>query len=453
MNVLQVGNTDSAGRRFNGADLHRALGDRGVNSQLCVWEKHTTDEQTWRLADRRRRELLRTAFTVAEQKLSVQSLLYPFSLELARDPRFKTADLVHYHLIHTGFFSLAHLPLLTRKKPSVWTLHDPWALTGHCVHPLGCERWKSGCGSCPNLATDFPMRNDRTAFMWRVKKRVYRHSQVDLVVASNWMMDLVRDSPLLSRFRLHRIPFGLDLNVFKPGDVAAAKRRLGVIPDSLVIAFRATPHEYKGLKFIKECLHEMVTDRPVCLLTFHERGLVDEFRGRFQIIELGWVNDDSATVAAYQAADVFLMPSIAESFGMMAMEAMACGKPVIVFRGTPLTEVVHEPHGGIVVERSAEALRSAVEMLLQEPERRVTIGEAALQLARQHYDVRDHVSTMIELYEDVIARRRSRRRGVLNSRGESVDASADATLRQGSLVQGHAAAFAPPLESGNGICR
>ncbi|HEY5997220.1 MAG TPA: glycosyltransferase [Candidatus Deferrimicrobiaceae bacterium] len=412
MRVLQLGNTDLVGARFNGHDLHLRLKGRGVASSHCVWIKDSTDPDTWELSTFRYRWLLNDAFAGRiERRLSLQSLLYPFAFGLPLDARFRSADVVHAHLLHAGFFSLFTLPMLSRMRPFVWTLHDPWAMTGHCIHPFGCARWEEGCGDCPRLDIPQPLAKDRTAFLWKAKRFLYGASRADIVVASRWMLAMAQRSPLLAGFRLHHIPFGLDLDVFRPGDREAAKRKLGVFPGSVVLGFRAVRSEFKGLPLILDVLRRLDADRPVCLVTFNERGLVDEFRGRFQIIDLGWVDDERAAVDAYNAMDLFLMPSSAEAFGMMAMEAMASGTTVIACEGTSLPEVLFAPAGGVTVPQGdAEALRSAVESLLADPDARLAIGRAARALAVEHYDIRLHVDRMIALYEDVVARRKGKNR-------------------------------------------
>ncbi len=409
MRVLQIGNIDTEGARFNGADLHKQLLQRGMDSKLCVWDKRTDDINTWQMVDFRQRKIVHRTFKSVEKLLSMQSLFYPFSFSLPFDKRFRSVDIVHYHLIHTGYFNMASLPLLTWLKPSIWTLHDPWASTGHCIYPYDCERWKIGCGECPRLETPIAMKRDRTALMWKTKKLLYHASQIEIVVASKWMFNMIEQSPLFSGSRLHLIPYGLDLSVFRPLDSHHAKKQLGVIPGSIVITFRAINSEYKGLSFIKKCLHRLRTENPVCLLTFNDRGLLDEFRGRYQIIDLGWVNDVDLTVKAYNATDIFLMPSTAEAFGMMAVEAMACGKPVIVFNGTALPEVVFAPQGGIAVPYcDADALHKALERLVNRSEERLQLGQNALNLARQHYDIKFHVDRMIDLYRDLNSKKSKR---------------------------------------------
>jgi len=408
MKILQYSHVDLMGNRFNGFELNKYFRAKGHDASQCVWLKQSDSDKVWQLFDVRKREEIRFALESVERKLSIQSLLYPFPLQFPFDRRFRTADIVHYHIIHCNNFSLALLPLLTWMKPSVWTLHDPWAMTGHCVYPYDCERWEIGCGSCPYLGTQFPMKEDRTHLMWTIKKYLYCALKVDIVVASRFMLEMVSKSPLFTKFRVHHIPFGIDLNLFRPADQAAAKNRLEIIPGSLVISFRSTNNEFKGLPYIKECLRRLKFDKPICLLTFNEVGLLEEFKDKYQVIDLGWVNDPEVIINAYNAADLFLMPSTQESFGLMAMESMACGKPIIVFDGTSLPEVVFAPEGGISVPQGdVDALLFELQQLLDSPERRLQIGNRALELAKLHYDFNDHAEKMLQLYEDVIARRRA----------------------------------------------
>ena len=406
MKILQVSHFDLMGQRFNGYELNNYFTAKGIQAQQCVWDKKSDNPNVWKLFDLPQREKIKKYIEQIEKRLSIQSLLYPFPIQFIFDNRFRSADIIHYHLIHTNYFSLLSLPLLTYMKPSVWTLHDPWAMTGHCVHPYDCNRWEHGCGECPYLGTLFPIERDRTRLMFRIKKMLYARSNIDIIVASDFMRDMARRSPLLDGFRVHKIPFGLDLEKFKPSDNAKAKALLGINSDTIVICFRSTTYEFKGLKYIKECLHRLNSDKSICLLTCNEAGLLEEFKGKYQVVDLGWVDDQEDLISAYNAADIFLMPSTQEAFGMMAMEAMACGKPIIVFDGTSLPEIVYAPDGGIAVPQGdVDAMLFELQQLVDNEDKRLQLGANALELARRHYNFKDHAEKVYELYEEVIARR------------------------------------------------
>lgn len=409
MNLLQINSTDAFGSRFNGVSIRERLQAQGIESRHLVWRQHSDDpcvELAFNLPLRRH---IAWGLDQIEKRLSVQAMLHLHWLALPFTPRFRAADLVHYHIIHDGYFSLAALPWLSRLRPSVWTLHDPWAMTGHCIYPLECTRWKTGCGGCPDLGLPFPLRRDRTRLNWRYKNLVYRHSDIDVIVASQWMKDFAARSPLTEGFRFHLVPFGLDLQKFKPGSKEAARERLGISPGQTVIALRALEGPYKGVEYVKQALHLIETDRPLCILTTQQKGTFDEFIGKFQIVELGWTNDEDLLVTSHQAADFFVMPSTAEAFGLMAVEAMACGRPVICFEGTSLPDVTFAPDAGVAIPaRSAGALAAAMRRWIENQDEVSKRGWRSRELAEMHYGVDLYVERLTAVYRSAVERRQSK---------------------------------------------
>ena len=407
MRVLQVNGYQSPGRRFNGLSLKPHLEALGVSSKHFVWEQDRQEAGVVSLHGKLLRKVNRLTRGV-EKVLSLQSQLYSNGMHMRRMEAFREADLVHYHIIHSGFLSMQSLPAMTAEKPSLWTLHDPWAMTGHCIHPFSCQRWKTGCGQCPDLKTDFAIQRDTTALNFRLKRMAYRRSNFEILVASSWMENMVRQSPLMDDVPVHKVPFGLDLDFFKPGDQAAAKARLGIEPHRLVLCFRSVVNDFKGLQYVIEALDRLQTQVPICLLTLNDKGRIEKFKDRFQVVELGWTNDDSVMQDVYSATDLFLMPSLADSFGLMAVEAMACGKPTICFEGTALPEVVFTPEAGLAVpSRDSAALAAAMERLIGDPQERLARGARSRQLAEQHYDIRLQAERMVDVYERVIQGKQS----------------------------------------------
>lgn len=415
MNILQLNCTNLLGSRFNGRDLNIYFRQLGHAAQQCVWYKTKNDQFTWRLSQKADRglsyivrDLLNYFISLIEKVLSVQSLLYPWPIQLFYDKRFLASDIVHYHLLHNGYFSLFAMPKLTSLKPSVWTIHDPWLMTGHCVHPYTCERWKDGCGECPDLNTFMPMRRDNTRYMFETKRRILAKSRVDIIVTSQFMLEMAKKSPIFAHNRIHFIPFGLDMNVFKRIGLTNLRSKYNIGLDNLVISFRETENEYKGLKFIKEVLNRLSVEEysvPITLFTVNKTGLLKDFECKFQVVELGVVTDESIMAEFYNCSDIFLMPSTAEAFGMMAIEAMACGIPVIAFEGTSLPEVIFAPAGGVCVPmKDSDALYAAIDKLMKSPEERKEIGDEAYRLSRIHYDFENHAKKIMALYEEVIAR-------------------------------------------------
>jgi len=403
--VLHVNNVDLPGRRFNGYDLIAELPARGITCKQAVLRKLSDSPDVIQLLDGPDDTNLQRRITETEYRHSMNGLLYPWGRVLARTPEFEEADVVHYHLLHNRMISLLDLPSLFASKPSVWSFHDPWPMTGHCTYPMGCDRWRTaGCSECPRLSAHFPMKDDHADRMWRVKEAVYPRLDADIVVASDFMLDMVHASPLTSGFdRVHLIPFGVDGGSWLPDTERAASRaRLGIAPDDFVVFLRSTDAEVKGLSSAIEALRSRRPDRPTTILTVDRVGLLAELAPDYTIVELGWVEDPALYPCAFSACDVFLMPSTAEAFGLMALEAMASGRPVICFEGTSLPSVVHAPECGVAVPSGdALALRRAIDALsadAADAERRGRLGRT---IATEVYAHERYLDAMAALYRSL----------------------------------------------------
>jgi glycosyltransferase involved in cell wall biosynthesis len=405
--VLYVGSNDIVGSRFNGYAARQFLEAEDIESKHLIWRPKSNSSNVQAIFNIPGVRLATYCLGRIERRLSTHSMLQMQSFSLPLHKAFRAADVVHYQIIHDGFFSILALPWLTKLKPSVWTWHDPWPMTGHCIYPLECERWQIGCGSCPALDLPFPFRKDRTALAFRQKQWVCSHSNVDIIVASKFMRSMAERSPIAKGARLHVLPFGVDLDRFRPLDPRPARKRLGIFDDRVVLCLRAIQENpYKGLDNVIDALSRLPQNMKLSIITTNSKQCLNRFIGRHQLIELGWVDDEELLLDAYQATDIFLMPSTAEAFGMMAIEAMACGKPVIVFDGTSLPEVTFAPWAGLSVPaRDSAALARATEHLINNPSERSIRGDRSRQLAEQHYDIRLHAQRLAEIYRLASGRR------------------------------------------------
>ncbi|WP_379138010.1 glycosyltransferase [Paenibacillus sp. sgz500958] len=406
MNIIQVNNCDLAGRRFNGHDLQLSLNELGHQSYQLVLEKSGVEATTIPICDSNGL-FIRSTLRSVESQWSINNLINPIGKMLMQMDHFKNADIVHYHLIHNHLVSILDMPELAYLKPSVWTIHDPWMVTGNCIHPRECTRWQTGCFQCPQLDEfNFPMKVDKAAQMWAIKRQVYEQMEIDIVVSSHFMEDYVRNSPLTAHFKkVHKIPFGINVESFENIDKAKARTHWGIPLDSFVISFRADSNKNKGLNYLIEMLNGFSVQQPITILSIGNASLPLHLTEKYNVIELGWQNDLDTVYDFYGASDVFIMPSLAESFGMMAIEAMASGCPIIVFEDTVLPEITFAPECGIAVPYgNSELLRITVERLMDAPEELRWRGERGKQLAREYYQYTDYIKKHISLYQDIMDR-------------------------------------------------
>jgi glycosyltransferase involved in cell wall biosynthesis len=376
---------------------------------MAVWEKTSNNSNIYQIPPSNNKVLkyLTTLIITFTARLGFDRLFGFAGVLLPFKSFFKRADIVHLHLIHNySNFSILSLPKLSQKKPLVWTLHDPWAFTGGCEHSFDCDKWKSGCnGICPHPRATTLFKRRTPYFHWKLKKYLYANSNITIIVASQWMLDKVSASPLLHHLPCHLIPFGVDINMFHPGDKLAARKALGINETDKVLAFRDPGYKvdkFKGMKWLMEALEILDITTPTTLLIFQDGNAFDKLSHKFNIVITGWIKDHDLA-AALSSADLFLMPSIQESFGLMAVEAMSCGLPVIVFEGTALPSVIKAPIGGTAVPaKNSIALSKAIEDLLTNEEERLKIGKQARALVEAEYSDHLYVNKHIEVYQTII---------------------------------------------------
>jgi glycosyltransferase involved in cell wall biosynthesis len=252
------------------------------------------------------------------------------------------------------------------------------------------------------------MAQDRAGEMWRIKRSAYSRTDADIILASEHTLHMAERSPLGAQFgHVHRIPYGIATSSHLPESERAKSRSALGIPDgNLVLAFRATASEFKGLSHLIEALALERPARPTTLLTVDSLHLVDSLAGDYDIIELGWVREQTLYARFLSACDIFLMPSMAEAFGLMAAEAMAVGRPVICFEGTSLPEITFAPDCGVAVPAGdSKALRVAIDMLASSPSEAMRRGELGRLLAAKHYDHDDYLDSLVTVYRSVVDRR------------------------------------------------
>jgi glycosyltransferase involved in cell wall biosynthesis len=171
------------------------------------------------------------------------------------------------------------------------------------------------------------------------------------------MAECVKGSSLLGSRPIEVIPHGIDTSVFRPVDKSAARRALGVPEDRTLILFggmSSTRDPNKGYDILSMALSRIddsAWQDGACLMIF---GAAEEERveAKHPVTEwhLGFLKDDLSLAIAYAAADVMVVPSRREAFGQTALEALACGTPVVCFRTTGLVDIVDHQENGYLAE-------------------------------------------------------------------------------------------------------
>jgi D-inositol-3-phosphate glycosyltransferase len=227
--------------------------------------------------------------------------------------------------------------------------------------------------------------------------------------------------------RVAVIPPGVDLGLFYPRSAAEAKARIGVDPRLKLVLFVGRIEPLKGLETLLRAL-TLLLRRGVCEydnlclaviggdsiddqeMTNAEMGRLMALRDELGLAELVTFlgkQDQDELSDYYAAAEAVVMPSLYESFGMVALEAMACGTPVIASEVGGLAFLVKDGETGFhVPDRDPEALADRMCQILTDPELRAGLGEKAARHA-QGYAWPLITDRVLEVYEAVIGGKRA----------------------------------------------
>jgi glycosyltransferase involved in cell wall biosynthesis len=262
-------------------------------------------------------------------------------------------DIIHLHQIHGYYLNIKELLTFLKKfnRPIVWTFHDCWQFTGHCSYytRVDCDKWKTECHSCP-LIKLYPssLGWDNSRKNYNIKRNhITPLDNLTIIPVSNWLKSELKQS-FLKDMKIKTICNGVDINIFKPSDGNYLKNKYGLTNKKVWLGVAAYWSGQKGLNDFIELAKLTSEDIQIVLigLTIAELEKIPK-----NILGLKSTENINELRDFYSMANVFLNPSIAESFGLVTVEAMACGTPVVVYNSTASPELV-SIETGIIVKRN-----------------------------------------------------------------------------------------------------
>ncbi len=277
-------------------------------------------------------------------------------IDISQHPWVQEADIIHLHWTNQGFLSLKSLAgIFKLNKPVVWTLHDMWAFTGGCHYSGSCSEYVESCGTCPYLRN--PGSKDLSFQVHKKKKKIWKQANITAVSCSKWLGSLARESSLLRNHRIHSIPNPIDTNLFKPLVQSKCRDELGLPKNKKLILFGAANvnDPRKGIIFLIRALEMLDVQHPnlsdeVELVVFGKCKKSSFETLPYKIHSLKFISDVHDIVKVYNAANVFVLPSLQDNLPNTVMEAMSCGVPVVSFRIGGVPEMVAHGENGFLAD-------------------------------------------------------------------------------------------------------
>ena len=303
-----------------------------------------------------------------------------------------------------------NLPLLFRflekqDIPVIWTLHDCWAFTGKCPYfdLINCGKWKTGCSNCPQLKEYPSAMVDKTNVMWRMKSKWFnRPRKMMIVTPSKWLENLVSKS-FLGQHSICTIPNGVDLDVFQPTP-SEFKQRHGIEDKHIVLGVAFSWGIRKGLDIFIELAKRLDDSYKIVLVGTNAE--IDALLPS-SILSIHRMQNQQELAKVYSAADVFVNPTREETQGLVNVESLACGTPVIAFRTGGCPECLNATCGCVVERDDINTLEEEIRRICnQKPYSKQACRSAALL-----FDKNKCFNKYCDLYEELYEEHQEEKNG------------------------------------------
>jgi glycosyltransferase involved in cell wall biosynthesis len=253
-----------------------------------------------------------------------------------------------------------------------------------------------------------PIRRDATHLEWRLKKWAYDRSDLTIVTLSSERTEQAKQS-LLRHFPIHYIPNGIDVKSYMPLDRQQCRSLLGLPNGKRVLMFLAKSLQsgIKGSDLMLKALQKLppAIKAKTVLMLVGDNGDSIIKSVDMDTLYLGFISNDRLKAICYSASDLFIYPTRAEAFGLVLLESMACGTPMVSFRVGGVPDIVRPGITGYLAEpENPEDFSRGILELLENDTLRARMSDQCRRIAIQEYSTEVQVQRYMNVYREVFER-------------------------------------------------
>ncbi len=305
-------------------------------------------------------------------------------------------DIIHLHNLHGSYINhkLLFQYIKARNMRVIWTLHDCWSFTGHCPHfdMVGCDKWRTGCQKCPQYKYYTKCYVDNTKLMYKFKKETFGGvKNLTIVTPSKWLAEIAEQS-FFKEYPIEVINNGIDLSVFKPTD-SDFRKKYNCEDKFILLGVAFGWGTKKGLDVFIELSKRLDDSFQIVLV-----GTNDSIDAELpdNIISIHRTENQKQLAEIYTAADLFVNPTREEVLGLVNIEALACGTPVVTFDAGGSPECIDSTCGSVVPKDDIDLLyKESLRIKNEQPYTK----EMCLKRAKA-FDMNDAFEKYVELYKE-----------------------------------------------------
>lgn len=313
----------------------------------------------------------------------------------------KKIDIIHLHNIHGNYMGIFDVVELSKYCKIIWTLHDMWALTGHCAYSLDCSKWVNNeCRECPYMELYPKMRLDVAHDRYLSKRKAFVGKKIFFVTPSVWLKNMC-DRSFLYKEDITVINNGVNTNIYKLYDRTALRKKYHVSDEKIIIMFVANQlnNPYKGASTLVKALNN-IENKAAYELLICGNGEAFPVSSAFTIHHMGYIKDERQMSELYNVADVFIVPSIAENYPCVVLESIASGTPVIGCDTGGMKEQISPSLGWKFPVDDDICLKRIIEQLDQETLK--NMRKNCREVAEREFDERTMLNNYYILYKKVL---------------------------------------------------
>jgi glycosyltransferase involved in cell wall biosynthesis len=326
------------------------------------------------------------------------------TLQSIRLRRYLTDNtIVNLHNIHGDLFDIDFINKIPDTIPVIITMHDSWYYTGHCAHHFDCDNWRNmNCSPCL-----YPSTPPKIVFDNAKRNRLYklnalkRRSNLILVSPSSWLLNELNSIDELEFVEKILIPNGINLNVFWPVDRSQYKNNIEDVNSPFVIVSTASSIEKNPFKFFDLALLSirklsLCANKEITFLCIGSNS-PDINEGNLTVKFIPF-SDQNTVASIMRQGHVFLHLAKAETFGLVIIEAMASGLPVVASNIGGITDLVINGINGYLVENKTKNVVDALLCMINQTDLLFRLSNGAV-LTAKNYDETIMCERYLQLFQ------------------------------------------------------
>ena len=398
MRILHVTFSEKGGAAIGVRRLDKALKHKNIKSKIFFYDKYIEKKKLgvfflsykllWKLKVYLRKILLKVATSGLSKETS--SFNWLNNLNLNKINEFKQSDIVHLHWVGNEMISIKEIASIS--KPIVWTLHDMWPFCGteHFAYKERyIKKYKNSSKNTREKGLDFDK------YIWKLKKKHLGKKKINFISPSKWMEKKFVKSNTFNNYKIITLPYIINTNNWKPKKKITKNKKI-------VLLFSATSsvNYRKGFYYLSEAINNHINkDKFILYVVGDKPKLFDKIQ--IEKKYFGIIKSETTLQGIYLSSDIFVLPSLIESFGQVYLEAGLLGMPCICFKNTAAAEIInHKKTGYSAKFKSSEDLASGIhwcaEKLLKEKMRKKIRN-----IVLEKYSANKIISKYINYYNDI----------------------------------------------------